>query len=101
MLCTIDVVVRFRNMPFEEGLASLRRSVDARTKKKVTTETSRTCRNCFKEYNLFSLMKKTLKQLRGTATGTKFCLPHIVQFYLWLTLRKEVWKTLSCSHTYV
>ena len=36
ILCTIDVVGLYPNMPHEEGLTSLRKFLDARTEKKVT-----------------------------------------------------------------
>ena len=36
ILCTIDVVGLYPNMPHEEGLTSLRMFLDARTEKKVT-----------------------------------------------------------------
>ena len=39
ILCTIDVVGLYPNIPYAEGLASLRKFLDARTEKKVTTET--------------------------------------------------------------
>ena len=39
ILYTNDVVDLYPNIPHEEGLASLRRFLDARTEKKVTTET--------------------------------------------------------------
>ena len=45
ILCTIDDVGLYPNIPHEEGLALLRKFLDARTEEKVTTETIRTCRN--------------------------------------------------------
>ena len=36
ILCTIDVVGLYPNIPHEEGLTSLRKFLDARTEKKVT-----------------------------------------------------------------
>ena len=39
IVCTIDVVGLYPSIPHEEGLASLRRFLDARTAKKVTIET--------------------------------------------------------------
>ena len=39
ILCTIDFVGLYPKIPHEEGLASLRKFLDARTEKKVTTET--------------------------------------------------------------
>ena len=38
ILCTIDVVGLCPNIPYEEGLASLRKFLDVRTEKKMTTE---------------------------------------------------------------
>ena len=39
ILCTVDVVGLYPNIPHEKGLASLNSFFDARTEKKVTTET--------------------------------------------------------------
>ena len=39
ILCAIDVVGLYHNIPHEEGLVSLRKFLDARTEKKVITET--------------------------------------------------------------
>ena len=72
ILCTIDVVGLYPNIPHEEGLASLRRLLDARTEKKVTTETLVELAEIFLKNNIFQFNEKTLKQLRGTAIGTKF-----------------------------
>ena len=53
ILGTIDVFGIYPNIPHEEGLTSLRKFLDAGTRKKVTNETFiRTCRNCFKEQHL-------------------------------------------------
>ena len=40
ILCTIIVVGLYPNISHKEGLALLRKLLDARTEKKVTTETS-------------------------------------------------------------
>ena len=37
--------------------------------------------------NIFQFNEKTLKQLRVQQLA--LCLPHRMQFYLWLTLREE------------
>ena len=39
ILCTIDIVGLYPNIPHEEGLASLRKFLDTRMEKKVTTKT--------------------------------------------------------------
>ena len=56
ILCTIDVVGLYLNIPHEEGLASLRRFLDAGTEKKVPTEA----------------LLENFKAALGTAIVTKF-----------------------------
>ena len=81
-----DVVGLYPNIPHEESLASLRRFSDARTEKKVTTENLvELAENVLT--NIFQFNEKTLKQLR--VQQLVISLPHRMQFYLWLTLRKE------------
>ena len=80
ILCTIDVVGLYPNIPHEEGLASLRKFLDARTEKKVTTETLLELAEIVLKNNIFQFNEKTLKQLRGTAIGTKFAPPYAIIF---------------------
>ena len=75
-LCTIDVVGLYPNIRNEEGLASLRRFLDSKTEKKVTTETLVELAEIVLKSNIFQFNEKTLKQLRGTAIGTKFAPPY-------------------------
>ena len=56
ILCTIDVVGP--NIPHEEGLASLRRFLDARTEKKVTTETLVELAEIVLKSNIFQFNEK-------------------------------------------
>ena len=72
ILCTTDVFGLYPNIPHEEGLASLRKFLDARTEEKVTTETLVELAEIVLKNNIFQFNEKTLKQLRGTAIGTKF-----------------------------
>ena len=80
ILCTIDVVGPYPNIRREEGLASLRQFLDVRTEKKVTTETLLELAEIVLKNNIFQFSQKTLKQLRGTATGTKFAPPYAIIF---------------------
>ena len=80
ILCTIDVVGLYSNIPHEEGLASLRKFLDARAEKKVTTETLLELAEIVLKNNIFQFNEKTLKQLRGTAIGTKFAPPNAIIF---------------------
>ena len=59
ILCTIDVVGIYPNIPHEEGLASLRRFLDARTEKKETTETLVELAEIVLKNNIFQLNEKT------------------------------------------
>ena len=80
ILCTFEVVGFYPNIPHEEDLASLRRFLDARTEKKVTTETLVELAEIVLKSNIFQFNEKTLKQLRGTAIGTKFAPPYAILF---------------------
>ena len=68
------------NIPRQEGLSSLRKFLDVRAEKKVTTETLLELVKIILKNNIFQFNEKTLKQLRGTAIGTKFALPHTIIF---------------------
>ena len=72
ILCTIDVIGLYPNIPHDEGLASLRKFLDASTEKKVTTETLLELAGTVLKNNIFQFNEKTLKQLRDTTIGTKF-----------------------------
>ena len=43
ILCTIDVVDLYPNVPHDEGLAFLKEFLDSRVDKQVTTHFDRTC----------------------------------------------------------
>ena len=80
ILFGIDVVGPYPNIPHEEGLASLRKFLDASAEKKVTTETLVELAEIILKNNIFQFNEKTLKQLRGTAIGTKFASPYGIIF---------------------
>ena len=72
ILCTIDVIGLYPNIPHDKGLASLRKFLDASTEKKVTTETLLELAGIVLKNNIFQFNEKTLRQLRDTTIGTKF-----------------------------
>ena len=80
ILCGIDVVGPYPNIPHEEDLASLRKFLDASAEKKVTTETLVELAEIVLKNNIFQFNEKTLKQSRGTAIGTKFASPYGIIF---------------------
>ena len=59
ILCTIDFIGLYPNIPLEEDLASLRKFLDARTEKKVTTEIFLELAGVFLKNNIFQFNEKT------------------------------------------
>ena len=71
ILCTVDVVGLYPNIPHEEkGLSALRKRQDLRQEKDVTTSTLVELAEVVLKKNIFTFKEKTLKQRRGTAIDT-------------------------------
>ena len=82
ILCTIDVVGLYPNIPHEEGLIAIRKALDSRDDKTISTDFLIESAECVLKNNIFEHDKSVFKQLRGTAIITKMALS-----YLW-TLKK-------------
>ena len=80
ILCTIDVVGLYPNIPHDEGLAFLKNVLDSRVGKQVTTDTLIELTELFLKNNIFEFSVKTYKQIYGTALSTKFAPPYAVLF---------------------
>ena len=80
ILCTINVVGLYPNIPHDEGLAFLKDFMDSRVDKLVTTDTLIELAELVFQNSIFEFSDKTYKQIRGTTTGTKFALPYAVLF---------------------
>ena len=80
ILCTIDVVSPYPNIPHEEGLASIRKHLSNRENKEVTTDFLVELADIVLKNKYFQLLDKTFKQKRGTAIGTKFAPPYSILF---------------------
>ena len=76
ILCTMDVVGLYPNILHEEGLSALRKRLETRKEKYVSTDTIIDLAEAVLKNNIFTFGKKTLKQKRGTAIGTKFAPPN-------------------------
>ena len=76
ILCTIDVVALYPNISHEKGMASFRKFLNAKTEKKVTTETLVELSEIVLKNNIFQFNKKTW----GLAIGTKFAPPYAIIF---------------------
>ena len=80
ILCTVDVVGLYPNIPQEEGLSALRKRLDNRMEKYISSDTLCDLAEVVLKNNIFKFGKKTLKQKRGTAIGTKFAPPYSILF---------------------
>ena len=80
ILCTIDVVGLYPNIPHEEGLAAIKEALDKREDKSISTESILQLAECVLKNNVFEHNEMFYKQLRGTAIGTKMAPPYAVVF---------------------
>ena len=80
ILCTVDVVGLYPNIPHEEGLSALRKRLDNRKEKYISTDTLCDLAEVVLKNNIFKYSKKIFKQKRGTAIGTKFAPPYSILF---------------------
>ena len=80
ILCTMEVVGLYPNIPHGEGLASLRRFLEDRDSKQVSSNTLTELAELVLKNNIFEFDEKTFKQKRGTAIGTKFAPPYAILF---------------------
>ena len=62
ILSTVDAVGLYPNIPHDEGLSALRKRLDLRQEKDVTTSTLVELAEVVLKNNIFTLMEKTLKQ---------------------------------------
>ena len=79
ILCTVDVA-GLSNIPPEEGLFALRKRLDNRIKKYISSDTLCDLAEVVLKNNIFKFGEKTLKQKRGAANGTKFAPPYSILF---------------------
>ena len=76
ILCTVDVVGLYPNIPHEEGLSALRKRLDNRMKKYISSDTLCNLAEVELKNNAFKFGKKALKKKREIAIGTKFAPPY-------------------------
>ena len=80
ILYTIDVDGLYPNIPHSEGLNSLRRFLELRDNKQISSDTLIELAEIVLKNNLFEFDQKTFKQVRGTAIGTNFVPPYAILF---------------------
>ena len=80
ILCTIDVLGLYPNIPHSEGLTSLQRFLELRDNKQISSDTLIELAEIVLKNNIFEFDEKTFRQVRGTAIGTKFAPPYAILF---------------------
>ena len=80
VLCTMDVVGLYSNIPQGEGLASIYKFLETRDNKPISSDTLAELTEIVLKNNRFEFDEKTFKQKRGTAIGTKFASPYAILF---------------------
>ena len=80
ILCTIDAVGLYPNIPHKEGLIAIRKALDTRKDKTISTESLIELAECVLKNNIFEHHKSVFKQRRGTAIGTKMVPPYAIIF---------------------
>ena len=80
ILCTIDVVDLYPNIPHEEGLIAIRKALDTRKGETISTDSLIELVECVLKNNIFEHNKSVFKHFRGTAIGTKMTPPYAIIF---------------------
>ena len=76
----MDVVGLYPNILHDEELFALRKRLNERNEKDVSTDTLAELAELVLKNNIFNFNVKTLQQKRGTAIGTKFASPYSILF---------------------
>ena len=80
ILCTIDVVGLYPNIPHEEGLEAIQKALDKREDQTILTDSLILLAKRVLKNNVFEHNMRYFKQLQGTAIGTKFAPPYVILF---------------------
>ena len=91
IICTIDIVDLYPSIP-NEGLRFLRNVLERRSNKNVCTDTLIEVAELVLRNNYFEFNEQYLKQIRGTAIGTKFAPPYAIIYMA--SLQEDFLKTL-------
>ena len=80
LLCTVDVVGLYPNIPHEDGLCALRNVLEKRKHIEVSTDTLVELAECVLKNNIFEHDGRYYHQKQGTAIGTKMAPPYAILF---------------------
>ena len=80
ILCTIDVVGLYPTIPHEERLIAIRKALDTKKDKTISTDSLVKLAECVLKNDIFEHDKSAFKQLKGTAIRTKMAPPYTIIF---------------------
>ena len=80
ILCTIDVVGLYPNIPHSDGMEALKVALEQRDNKSISTESLLKLAKCVLENNVFEHNGEIYKQIQGTAIGTKMAPSYAILF---------------------
>ena len=80
ILCTIDAVGLYLNIPHKEGLEAIRKTLDRREDQTISTDSLIVLAECILKNNIFEYNMRYFKQLNGTEIGTKLASPYAILF---------------------
>ena len=80
LLCTVDVVGLYPNIPHKDGLEALKTVLETRQEKNISTETPIDLTECVLKNNVFEHDGRTFRQKQGTAIGTKMAPSYAILF---------------------
>ena len=78
ILCTIDVIGLYPNIPHEYGLAALRKALDTREDQRVSTDSLIELAELSLKNNYFEHNSRVFQQMQGTAIGAKYAPPYAI-----------------------
>ena len=77
ILSTIDVIVLYSNIPYNEGQTSPRKILESKDNKKISSGTLIEFAGVVLKNNILEFDEKSFRKIHGTAIGIKFYL-HMV-----------------------
>ena len=80
ILCTINAVGLYPNIPHKEGLEAIRKALDKREDQTISAESLILLAEYVLKNNVFEHNMRYFKQLNGIAIGTKFTPPYAILF---------------------
>ena len=80
IMVTADVVGLYPSIPHGAGMETLRKALDNRENKKISTDDLTNMAEFVLKKNYFEFNGKVKKQISGTAIGTKFAPPYACIF---------------------